>query len=169
MRFFLAQSRAQPAHNIKQITESQATLLTHCLLFGVQLGASLLKLVDFTLQPPDPLVGGREVVFQLLEYGAGMLGQVRQLSQGPRQSHITDGDQILEQQTLLVWDLIPAQQLGFHDAFGKWHVVVVDRGINPTKVTQEWARSSSLPSAPDPVFLNSASAAAADAPHPFIC
>lgn len=38
--------------------------------------------------------------------------------------------------------------------------------INPTEFTQEWAESSSLPSAPGPVYLNSA---AADAPHPFIC
>lgn len=102
--FFPERSRAQGSRNIKRII----TLLTHCLLFGVQLGASLLKLADFILQPPDPLVGGREVVFQFLEYGASMFGQVRQLAQGPGQSHITDGDQILEQQTLLVWDLIPA-------------------------------------------------------------
>lgn len=88
---------------------SSSQVLTHCLLFGVQLGAALLELVDLSLQPPDPQAGRSELVLQLLEYGAGMFSQVRQLPQGPRQSHITDGDQILEKQTLLVWDLIPAQ------------------------------------------------------------
>lgn len=116
------------------ITDS--VVLTHCLLLGVQLGAALLEPVDLTLQPPDPLVGGCELALQLLEYGAGMFGQVRQLPQGPRQSHVTDGDQILEKQTLLVWDFIPAQQLRFHESFGKGHVGA-DRRINPTKVSQE--------------------------------
>lgn len=128
-------------------------------------------MANFTLKPPDSLVGGREVVLQLLEYGAGMFGQVRQLPQGPRQSHITDGDQILEKQALLVWDLIPAEQLRFHYSFGKRHVGL-DRSINPTKVAQKWAKSSSLPSTPAPVSANSAAAAAAasaSAPHPFIC
>lgn len=104
------QSRSQLVRTQRHCTtdQTESGVLTHCLLFWVQLGAGLLKLVNLTLQPPDPQVGGREVVFQLLEYGAGMSGQVRQLPQGPRQSHIIDGDQILEKQTFLVWDLIPA-------------------------------------------------------------
>lgn len=92
----------------------------------------MLKLADSALKPPDSQAGGGELGLQLLEYGAGMFGQVRQLSQGPRQSHVTDGDQILEKQALLVRDLVPAQQLGFHYSFGKRHVGS-DRGINPTK------------------------------------
>lgn len=112
------------------------SVLTHCLLFGVQLGAAPLEVADLALQPPDPLVRGRELVLQLLEYGAGMFGEVRQLAQRPGQSHITDGDQILKNQSLLVWDLIPAQKLGFHYSFGKWHVVE-ERGVNPTQVSGE--------------------------------
>lgn len=95
-----------------------------------------MKLANLTLKPPDSLVGGREVVLQLLEYGASMFGQVRQLPQGPGQSHVTDGDQILEQQALLVRDLIPAEQLRFHCSFGKRHVGV-ERAVNPTKVAQK--------------------------------
>ena len=58
-------------------------VLTHGLLFGVQLGAGLLQPADLPLQPPDPQAGGGQVALQLLEYGAGVFGQVRQLPQGP--------------------------------------------------------------------------------------
>lgn len=92
----------------------------------------MLKLANSALEPPDSLAGGGEVGLQLLEYGAGMFGQVGQLSQGPGQGHVTDGDQILQKQALLVRDLIPAQQLRFHYSFGKRHVGS-DQGINPTK------------------------------------
>lgn len=107
----------------------------------------MLKLANSALKPPDPLAGGGEVGLQLLEYGAGMFGQVRQLSQGPRQSHVTDGDQILEKQALLVRDLIPAQQLGFHYSFGKRHVGS-DRGINPTKSGSKVSRKQFSPLKP---------------------
>lgn len=128
----------------------------------------MLKLANSALKPPDSLAGGGEVGLQLLEYGAGMFGQVRQLPQGPGQSHVTDGDQILEKQALLVRDLIPAQQLGFHYSFGKRHVGS-DRGINPTK---KWLKSEQKavlsPQTPAPLSANSASAASAGAPHPCI-
>lgn len=84
----------------------------------------MLEQAEPAVQPAQPLPGGGELDLQLLENGAGMFGQVRQLPQGPRQSHVTDGDQILENQTLFIWDLIPAQKLRLHHSFGKWHVVV---------------------------------------------
>lgn len=69
-----------------------------------------------------------------------MFGQVRQLPQGPRQSHVTDGDQILEKRVLLVRDLIPAEQLRFHYSFGKRHVGS-DRGYKSNKkVAQKVSR-----------------------------
>lgn len=80
-----------------------------------------------------------------------MFGQVRKLSQGPRQSHVTDGDQILEKQALLVRDLIPAQQLRFHYSFGKRHVGW-DRGINPTKSGSKVSRKQFSPFNPCSAF-----------------
>lgn len=80
-----------------------------------------------------------------------MFGQVRQLSQGPGQSHVTDGDQILEKQALLVRDLIPAQQLRFHYSFGKRHVGS-DRGINPTKSGSKVSRKQFSPLKPRSAF-----------------
>lgn len=101
----------------------------------------MLKLANSALKPPDSLVGAGELGLQLLEYGAGMFGQVRQLSQGPSQSRVTDGDQVLEKQALLVRDRMPAEQLGFHYSFGKRHVGA-DRGINPTTTTaKKWLKS----------------------------
>lgn len=81
MRSSSRRAAREPRARLPQTTER---ILTHCLLLRVQLGAGLLKLLDLTLQPADPQAGGRELVFQLLEDGAGMFGQVRQLPQGPR-------------------------------------------------------------------------------------
>lgn len=50
-----------------------------------------------------------------------MPGQVGQLSQGPGQNHVTDGTQVLEKQTFIVGDLVPAQKLWLHNPFGEWH------------------------------------------------
>lgn len=82
-----------------------------------------------------------------------MFGQVRQLPQGPRQSHVTDGDQILEKRVLLVRDLIPAEELRFHYSFGKRHVGS-DRGYKSNK---KWLKSEQKavlsPLKPLPRFL----------------
>lgn len=51
-----------------------------------------------------------------------MSGQVGQLSQGPGQNHVTDGTQVLEKQTFIVGDLVPAQKLRLHNPFGEWHL-----------------------------------------------
>lgn len=53
-----------------------------------------------------------------------MFGQVGELPQGPGQSHIGDGAQILEQQTFIIRDGMSAQQLGLNDPFGKRHFSV---------------------------------------------
>lgn len=50
-----------------------------------------------------------------------MPGQVGQLSQGPRQNPVADGTQVLEEQTLVVGDLVPAQELRLHEPFGERH------------------------------------------------
>lgn len=50
-----------------------------------------------------------------------MSSEVGQLSQGPGQNHVADLTQVLEQQTLVVRDVVPAQQRGLHDPLGKRH------------------------------------------------
>lgn len=96
----------------------------HCLLFGVERAGALLDPAHLLPERTDAPVRGEQLVLQLLEERAGVFGQIRQLAQGPGQSHITEGAQVLEQETLIIRFRASAQPLGLHDPLGKWHSVM---------------------------------------------
>lgn len=94
----------------------------HCLLLGVERLGVLLDTVDGVPERAHPPVREKQLILELLEKRAGVFGQVRQLAQGPGQSHVTEGAQILKQLVLRV--RAPAQPLGLHDALGERHFLI---------------------------------------------
>ncbi len=81
-------------------------------------------LLNLPPERTDAPVRGEQLVLQVLEERAGVFGQIRQLAQGPGQSHITEGAQVLEQETVLIRVRASTQPLGLHDPLGKWHFVM---------------------------------------------
>ncbi|KAG7266978.1 hypothetical protein CRUP_010512 [Coryphaenoides rupestris] len=119
----------------------------------------LLDVAYLVLQEPDPLVGGDQVSLQLLEDGAGVARQVRQLAQGPGQDQAAGGLQVLEQDALLPGDVrsgVQVERSGFRGTAGKpgarirWigsgeerRQPLGDEEVQGRRASEVWADSSS--------------------------
>lgn len=96
-------------------------LLTHSFQFGIERSCGLLHLSYFALQQAHALARSDDVVLELLEDGARVSGQVRELTEAARERHVADGAQVLEEQTLITGHGVSAQQLRLHDPFRERH------------------------------------------------